>query len=502
MLIKHNGAMMLGTTTMHILQGLFTDALLRAGQAAQPLPTCIRPGCENPTWNKQPGERCSRRCRDAAQFAAADAAQAAQPLPTCIRPGCENPTWNRQPGEHCSRRCRDAAQFAAADAAQAAQPLPTCIRPGCENPTWNRQPGEHCSRRCRDAAQFAAADAAQAAQPLPTCIRPGCENPTWNKQPGEHCSRRCRDAAQFAAADAAQAAQPLPTCIRPGCENPTWNKQPGEHCSRRCRGAAQFAAADVAQAREDCDESLKKCGSWLSKLLATWCDWLGGCCGPRKASRSEANPILFCAGPIGDGILAFYFPGYSTPVDDICQAGFLGNFYSRSLLVQSCGSPFAQFENAEAAFQSLKYWGHKEQFQTLSGEEAFQLSRSLRRSTPMDASYGGYGSNWMAMQHVLRQKFQDEELREMLVATGSLFLLEHNPVRGRDAIWSNNNDGSGTNWLGMQLMLLRDELQGQALWTGWLQQHVNLSTGEPLGSAWPQLVHSATKATLSWTEMS
>ncbi|CAJ1397880.1 unnamed protein product [Effrenium voratum] len=35
-----------------------------------------------------------------------------------------------------------------------------------------------------------------------------------------------------------------------------------------------------------------------------------------------------------------------------------------------------------------------------------------------------------------------------------------------------------------------------------LLQHVNLSTGEPLGSAWPQLVHSATKATLSWTEMS
>eukprot|EP00971_Amphidinium_carterae_P233561 4635160-Amphidinium_carterae.1 len=31
---------------------------------------------------------------------------------------------------------------------------------------------------------------------------------------------------------------------------------------------------------------------------------------------------------------------------------------------------------------------------------------------------------------------------------------------GRDGIWSNNQNGSGKNWLGMQLMLVRDKLAG------------------------------------------
>ncbi|CAJ1397886.1 unnamed protein product [Effrenium voratum] len=101
------------------------------------------------------------------------------------------------------------------------------------------------------------------------------------------------------------------------------------------------------------------------------------------------------------------------------------------------------------------------------------------------------------MQHVLDQKFQDKELRKKLTSTKNAFLLEHNPVPGRDAIWSNNSDGSGMNWLGLQLMLLRDRLSGQERWTAWLQQHVNLFTGKPLDSAWSDLVKRATKVTLA-----
>eukprot|EP00971_Amphidinium_carterae_P102336 2026061-Amphidinium_carterae.1 len=31
-------------------------------------------------------------------------------------------------------------------------------------------------------------------------------------------------------------------------------------------------------------------------------------------------------------------------------------------------------------------------------------------------------------------------------------------AHGRDKVWSNNNIGDGKNWLGMQLMLLRDKI--------------------------------------------
>lgn len=79
-----------------------------------------------------------------------------------------------------------------------------------------------------------------------------------------------------------------------------------------------------------------------------------------------------------------------------------------------------------------------------------------------------------------------------LLETRDAFLLEHNSKSGRDKacvhcmawhgilgkwtgddpveraanlrqIWSDNLDGSGKNWLGLQLMLLRDQLRGRCL---------------------------------------
>lgn len=42
---------------------------------------------------------------------------------------------------------------------------------------------------------------------------------------------------------------------------------------------------------------------------------------------------------------------------------------------------------------------------------------------------------WLRQGHVLQQKFQDEELRQMLLATENAFLLEHNPKHGRDTVF-------------------------------------------------------------------
>ena len=73
---------------------------------------------------------------------------------------------------------------------------------------------------------------------------------------------------------------------------------------------------------------------------------------------------------------------------------------------------------------------------------------------------------------MLRAKFEQPELSERLLGTSSAFLLEHNRWRGRDATWSDNWDGTGLNWLGLQLMLLRAEKQGRSRFNEWLSRQV------------------------------
>merc|ERR1719160_1458437 len=128
------------------------------------------------------------------------------------------------------------------------------------------------------------------------------------------------------------------------------------------------------------------------------------------------------------------------------------------------------FSNAEAAFQALKFWRIRlDAFRAAGGAEAFRLRKELRGHAKEDRSYGGYGSNWAGMMAVLSAKFKEGSLMaEALKATGDAFLLEHNSVQGRDGVWSDNNDGTGQNWLGLQLMLVRDRLTGLNEWTNWI----------------------------------
>eukprot|EP00438_Fugacium_kawagutii_P010550 Skav214547 [mRNA] locus=scaffold410:728630:729310:+ [translate_table: standard] len=194
-------------------------------------------------------------------------------------------------------------------------------------------------------------------------------------------------------------------------------------------------------------------------------------------------------------IIAFYYPGRPTAADERCQAAFLGNFYPSRLQLCRDDATAVSFQNAQAAFQALKFWNRKDMFQTLSAKEAFRLSRTLPEP---DWTYAGYGSNWKAMYDVLLKKFEDPELQTKLLSTGDALLLEHNEKCGRDSVWSNNHDGSGMNWLGLQLMLLRDSIRkdGPGPWRKWLEQHVNLETGTCVDTAWPDLVQRATVVTL------
>lgn len=72
---------------------------------------CVTPGCSKPTWNGQPGQRCSRSCGSSAPshgYAAGHSAVAPGVScggAGCSTPGCGKPSWNGQLGERCTRSC-------------------------------------------------------------------------------------------------------------------------------------------------------------------------------------------------------------------------------------------------------------------------------------------------------------------------------------------------------------------------------------------------------------
>jgi predicted NAD-dependent protein-ADP-ribosyltransferase YbiA (DUF1768 family) len=158
-------------------------------------------------------------------------------------------------------------------------------------------------------------------------------------------------------------------------------------------------------------------------------------------------------------IIAFYYPGKSTTWDKKYKHPQFGNFYPVSITLKAPSWPESiTFKNAEAAFQSLKFPKQAKKFSNLTGIKAFRLKGKLSRKGGIDYSYSGYGNNWLGMKAVLEAKFKDRKLREQLKASGDMYLLEHNEKQGSDNIWSDDLTGEGSNWLGLQLMLLRDDI--------------------------------------------
>ena len=158
-----------------------------------------------------------------------------------------------------------------------------------------------------------------------------------------------------------------------------------------------------------------------------------------------------------NGCVAFYKTG---PTE------FLGNFANAPITIWG-----KTFQCAEAAFQWQKYMliakDNKltgldnnqlmDKFFTANGEEAFKINRALESNYPKK-----YADNWKegvrdkVMWEVLQAKFQQNpNMKALLQATGSAYLLEHNEAP-RDDYWSDNLNGSGLNMLGQMLMAIRD----------------------------------------------
>lgn len=126
---------------------------------------------------------------------------------------------------------------------------------------------------------------------------------------------------------------------------------------------------------------------------------------------------------------------------------FLSNFYPSVVVLDS-----EMYTTVEHAFQAAK-------------TEDLQDRKRIRNSRkPSDAKELGRNvklqADWETtkrsiMEDLVRQKFQDEKLRDQLLATGNAVLIEGNDWG--DRFWG--VDGDGLNHLGIILMKVRQELR-------------------------------------------
>lgn len=153
------------------------------------------------------------------------------------------------------------------------------------------------------------------------------------------------------------------------------------------------------------------------------------------------------------------FPWINDPGPPILEFtgehAFLSNFWRAKLTWEGFIWP-----HSEAAYQAAKgglgevlavRWQH---YRFLSPGEAKKLGQTL----PMVPDWPERRVE--VMYEVLKAKFTDPHLRQLLLATGNRRLVEGN--RWNDRFWGVCPPGSdsGENKLGELLMLLRDELRG------------------------------------------
>ena len=113
------------------------------------------------------------------------------------------------------------------------------------------------------------------------------------------------------------------------------------------------------------------------------------------------------------------------------------------------------WKTMEHYFQAMKFVGTP-QFEKIrdcgSPKQAKDLGQS--RATPIRADWDSVKEEVMIIG--LRLKFQNSELKQLLINTGKKDLIEDSPY---DKYWGIGANGKGKNKLGVLLMQLRGELK-------------------------------------------
>lgn len=117
--------------------------------------------------------------------------------------------------------------------------------------------------------------------------------------------------------------------------------------------------------------------------------------------------------------------------------------------------------NIEALYHASKFLNGeiRNKFNNLSPLQAYYMSRKYAKYVRKDWN----SIRDSTMNELLRIKFKIPVCTLVLLLTESKYLVEHNPVKGRDNYWSDDHDGSGQNKLGEMLMNIRKEYFGEGI---------------------------------------
>ena len=129
---------------------------------------------------------------------------------------------------------------------------------------------------------------------------------------------------------------------------------------------------------------------------------------------------------------------------------FLSNFFPSTIVIG--GKSYATVEHAYQAFKTNVQHEHETVRMATSPELAKRLGRSVSIKNDWDAT------KIDLMRMLIRLKFENPILREMLLATGDSDLIETN--YWNDTFWGICK-GVGTNWLGKILEEVRTEISAE-----------------------------------------
>lgn len=133
------------------------------------------------------------------------------------------------------------------------------------------------------------------------------------------------------------------------------------------------------------------------------------------------------------------------------EYGSFSNFYAAPFVLDG-----RRWRTSEHYFQAQKFAGtprEEEIRQATSPAVAARMGRSRRHRLRPDWEKV---KDAVMREAVLAKFSQHDELRAVLLDTGSIILIEHTE---RDSYWGDGGDGSGRNRLGEILMSVREELR-------------------------------------------
>jgi ribA/ribD-fused uncharacterized protein len=127
------------------------------------------------------------------------------------------------------------------------------------------------------------------------------------------------------------------------------------------------------------------------------------------------------------------------------EYSFLSNMYPTPMLIEFKGYVFTCTESAYQGFKVMQ----PDYFQSLNGYQAKRVSKSYVMRSDWDTLKNPL------MYSLLIEKFRQPELRELLMDTDGMELIEGN--QWGDTYWGVSG-GIGANTLGRMLMQLRSEI--------------------------------------------